>query len=109
MRSITDGTSNTYLAGEMHIPNGKLNVTPFNGPLYNGLELVAHSRIGGPGVPILSTSDEPGDIFGFGSAHPGGCNFVQVDGSTRTYRNSLDTLVLADLCHRSDGNVINLE
>lgn len=90
----------------MHIPKGGLNQTPFNGPLYNGTELVAHSRIGGPGVPILSTNDEPGAIFGFGSAHPGTCNFARADGSTGSVKNSMDTITLANLCHRADGFVI---
>ncbi len=105
--SITDGASNTFLAGEMHIPNDRINVTPFNGPIFNGREIVAHSRIGGPGVPILSGTEEPGPIFGFGSAHPGTCNFVRADGSTGATSNSLDTLVLSDLCHRSDGEVVS--
>ena len=105
--SIRDGSSNTFLAGEMHIPNDRINVTPFNGPMFNGSELVAHSRIGGPGVPILTGKEEPGEIFGFGSAHPTGCNFVNADGSTRTQSSSMDTILLANLCHRTDGNVIN--
>ena len=108
-KSVLDGTSNTFLMGEMHIPKGGLNTTPFNGPMFNGLELVAHSRIGGPGVPILSTNDEPGFLFGFGSAHPGICNFVLGDGSTRSIKNSLDTLVLGDLCNRHDGNVVSAD
>lgn len=105
--SIHDGSSNTFLAGEMHISLGQLNVTPFNGPMFNGKELVAHSRIGGPGVPILSDSDEAGPIFGFGTSHPGGCNFVVADGSTRTQRIMTDTVLLANLCHREDGGVTN--
>ena len=93
----------------MHIPNGSLNQTPANGPLYNGRELVAHSRIGGPGVPILTGNDEQGTILGFGSAHPGVCNFVRADGSTGAVNNSLDTVVLANFCHRSDGEVVDLD
>ncbi len=92
----------------MHIPDGELNQTPSNGPLYNGKELVAHSRIGGPGIPILTGSDKPGAILGFGSAHPGVCNFVRVDGSTGAINNSLDTIVLGNLLHRSDGELIDL-
>jgi hypothetical protein len=88
----------------MHFPSDKLNTTPYNGPLYNGSELVAHSRIGGPGVPILRASDEPSDIFGFGSAHPGVCNFVRSDGSTSSLFVGIDTIVLGNLCNRSDGN-----
>lgn len=104
--SITDGSSNTFLSGELHVQNGKLNITPYNGPLYNGKELVAHSRIGGPGVPLLSGNDEAGDLFGFGSVHPGTCSFVRADGSTAAFDINLDTIVLANLCHRSDGEVV---
>lgn len=104
--SISDGSSNTFLAGELHIPEGQINVTPFNGPIYNGKELVAHSRLGGPGIPILAPRDEAGVVLGFGSAHPGLCNFVRADGSTSSMSNNLDTITLANFCHRSDGGVI---
>ena len=104
--SITDGSSNTFLSGEMHIPNDQLNVIPYNGPIFNGKELVAHSRIGGPGIPLLTGEDPAGQILGFGSAHPGTCNFVRADGSTAAFDNNLDTLVLANLCHRADGEVV---
>ena len=106
---LRDGSSNTFLAGEMHIPDDQINTIPFNGPLYSGSEIVAHSRIGGPGVPILSGREESGPIFGFGSAHPGICNFVRADGSTGSVNSSLDTLVLANLCNRSDGEVLDQE
>lgn len=104
--SITDGSSNTFLSGEMHIQNDQVNITPFNGPIYNGKELVAHSRIGGPGIPLLTGNDQAGDILGFGSSHPGTCNFVRADGSTAAIDINLDTVVLANLCHRSDGEVV---
>lgn len=105
--SLTDGSSNTFLAGEMHIPKDGLNQTPFNGPMFNGFELDGHSRIGGSGVPILTGNDKCGAILGFGSAHPGTCNFVRADGSTGAVRNELDTIVLANLCHRADGEAID--
>ena len=104
---LTDGSSNTILAGEMHIPRGGLNSAPYNGSLFNGNELDGHSRLGGAGVPILTQDDEPIPAFlGFGSVHPGTCNFVRADGSTGSISNGLDTVVLANLCHRSDGEVI---
>lgn len=89
----------------MHIPDGELNRIPYNGPVFNGKELVAHSRIGGPGVPLLSGADEAGPVLGFGSSHPGTCNFVRADGSTGSVSLTMDTVVLANLCHRSDGEV----
>lgn len=105
---ISDGSSNTFLAGEMHIPRDQINTTPFNGPMFNGIELDGHSRVGGSGVPILTADDDPALILGFGSAHPGACNFVRSDGSTGAIGNDVDTVVLANLCNRADGEVIGL-
>ena len=93
----------------MHIPRNELNKVPFNGPVFNGQELVAHTRTGGPGLPLLSTADEGSALFGFGSAHAGVTNFVFADGRTTSVANSLDTVVLGNLCHRSDGEVVSLE
>lgn len=104
--NVTDGLSNTFLAGEMHVPEQNLNQIPFNGPVLNGAELDNHSRIGGPGVPLLSGKEQSGFLLGFGSAHPNTCNFVRADGSTGSVSNTLDTLVLANLCHRADGEVV---
>ena len=105
IRSIADGTSHTILAGEMHIPAQELNRTPFNGPLFNGQELDSHTRIGGPGVPLLTPADEALGLFGFGSAHPGTTGFVFSDGSTLFMKNSMDTVLLGNLCHRDDGQI----
>lgn len=107
LSNVSDGTSNTFLAGEMHVPEDKLNQIPYNGPVLSGLELDNHSRIGGSGVPILSGRDQSGFLLGFGSAHPDTCNFVRADGSTHTFSNTLDTVVLANLCHRADGEVVS--
>ena len=105
MKSVFDGTSNTFLAGEMHIATGNLNEVPFNGPLFNGQELDSHTRIGGPGIPLLTAADEPGALFGFGSWHPGVANFAFGDGRTSSISNSLDTIILGRLCNRKDGEV----
>jgi len=105
--SLIDGSSNTYLAGEMHIPKGQLNKSPYNGPVFNGNELDGHSRLGGSGVPILTWDDPPtGLLLGFGSVHPGTCNFVRADGSTAAVSNDLDSIALSNLCHRADGEVV---
>ena len=104
--NLTDGSSNTFLSGEIHIPIGEINVPPYNGAAFNGNELDGHCRIGGPGIPILAPNQEAGLILGFGSAHPGTCNFVHADGSTHAINNGIDTIVLANLCHRSDGEVV---
>jgi prepilin-type processing-associated H-X9-DG protein len=103
---VHDGTSQTALAGEMHVPGDKLNAIPYNGPIYNGQDLSAFARIGGPGVPL---GNGPGDvgpfILGFGSWHPGSCNFTYADGSTRVIANQIDTVTLGQVCNRADGQV----
>lgn len=107
---ILDGTSNTILAGEIHIPREEINQIPFNGPLFNGQELVAHTRVGGPGAPLLGPSDKGSSaaLLGFGSAHAV-TNFVFTDGSTRSLPFTTDTIVLGKLCHRADGEIIDAQ
>ncbi len=106
-RNITDGSSNTALAGELHVSPENLNSVPFNGPIYNGEDLAAFTRVGGPGVRILSGDEEGNSVLGFGSWHSGVCNFVYADGSTKAVDNNIDTVTLGQICHRSDGEVQN--
>ena len=54
-KDILDGLSHTFLAGEMHVPTGRLAQPPENGPIYNGKDLPAFGRIGGPGMPLART------------------------------------------------------
>ena len=93
----------------MHIPDGQLNTSPFNGAIFNGQELDSHTRIGGPGVPILTSADEALGLLGFGSAHPGVTNFVFSDGSTRAVSNHLDSVTLGRMCSRNDGEIAGRE
>lgn len=104
-KDISDGASNTALAGELHVAPENLNMIPFNGPIYNGEDLAAFTRVGGPGVRILSGDDESNTVLGFGSWHPGTCNFVYADGSTKAVDSDVDTVTLGQICHRSDGYV----
>jgi len=103
-KDLLDGASKTLMAGEMHVPLGRLAQVPENGPLYNGLDLPAFARIGGPGIPLARTAgDTMLPIIGFGSWHPGVCPFVLADGSVNTMDNFIDTEVLQSYCRRADG------
>ena len=102
-KDLLDGASKTFLAGEMHIPIGRLAQVPENGPIYNGLDLPAFARIGGPGVPLARSADDTEiQIIGFGSWHTGFCPFVLADGSVQLIDNFIDTQVLQSFCRRFD-------
>jgi prepilin-type N-terminal cleavage/methylation domain-containing protein len=103
-KDLTDGASQTALVGEMHIPQGRLAQVPENGPMYNGKDLPAFARIGGPGVSLArGPTDLSVPIIGFGSWHPEVCPFAFADGSVRAVDNFIDARVLRAHCHRADG------
>lgn len=104
---IKDGTSNTLLLGEPHVPRGELNRSPYNGPAYFGRHLTNFCRIGGPGIPLAhGPDDQRGMTYSFGSSHTSYINFALADGSVRAISTHLSTRILASLAHRSDGNTV---
>ncbi len=114
--SITDGTSNTFLAGEKHVPVGMFGrLKVGDGPIYSGAWTCYAGRIAGIEDPLGQSATDvipsTGVIDGiwarkFGSYHPGVCQFVFCDGSARAIRNSIDTANLRRLAVRNDGEVI---
>ncbi|MCH2114857.1 MAG: DUF1559 domain-containing protein [Pirellulales bacterium] len=110
LASLLDGTSNTFLIGEKHIPPNKFKMPPLDGPIYSSLYFPSIARVGGPGVPIVRNQfqDEP-VVFQFGSSHPQICNFAMADGSVQSISNTIDTITLGRLCHRADSEIINYD
>ena len=107
LRDVTDGASNTVMVGEPFIPDGEMTKSPYNGPAYFGRHFQNFTRIGGPGVPLAHHSrDQRGILYSFGSAHSGIVQFCMADGSVRGISTSVSSLVLGNLCHRSDGAVV---
>jgi prepilin-type N-terminal cleavage/methylation domain-containing protein len=108
---VVDGLSHTVLAGEMHVPLGKLGRAPEDAFIFNGDHVFNFSRIGGPGVPIVSNiRDTAGNSpVAWGSWHPGVCHFAMADGSIRAMAATLDTEALRRLCNRSDGQTVLVE
>lgn len=106
-RDVYDGLSNTFLAGEMHVPLGKLRKSPEDAFIFNGDHVFNFTRVGGPTVPIASDRGSTGNsLVGWGSWHTGICNFALCDGSVRSISTSMDTDLLGRLCNRSDGQVV---
>ncbi len=107
-KDIRDGQSNTFLVGELQVRPQDMNTIPFNGPIYNGQDLMASARVGGPGVPLATSMESsPATILGFGSWHPARCQFSFADGSTRSVSSDIDTQTLGYLCNRNDGQTVD--
>jgi prepilin-type N-terminal cleavage/methylation domain-containing protein len=120
---ITDGSSNTLLVGEKAV---RAQDYSFNVGDWRWWELVGigHNADWGnmrtPGMQILADNQarlswqaQNGNPnlnaeFGFGSAHSGLFMAVFGDGSVRGIRNTINTQVFENVCHRADGNVIDL-
>lgn len=120
MRQITDGTTNTYLIGEKHIfyedyltgadrGDNETWCTGFNN---DNFRVTARDNGNAEAVPIPDSSRAPsedgGDAFRFGSAHPAGVNISLCDGSVTTILYDIDWQVHRDLGNREDGNAVKI-
>lgn len=109
-KDVTDGLSNTFLAGEMHVPLGKLGQSPEDAFIFNGDHVSNSTRVGGPTVPIVQDNrDVTNGLVSWGSWHPGVCHFVLADGSVRGVSKTTDTEALGYFCNRHDGRVVEHE
>jgi prepilin-type processing-associated H-X9-DG protein len=112
---ISDGTSNTFLVGEKHVPVGMFGrIRVGDGSVYDGSWSCFPGRIAGIEDPLAQGPNDLTPSAGiadaiysrkFGSWHTGVCNFVFCDGSTRAIRNTIDTANLRRLACRNDGEV----
>lgn len=109
-RDATDGLSNTFLAGEMHVPLGKLGQAPEDAFIFNGDHVFNSTRLGGPTMPIATDiRGSDSDLVRWGSWHPGLCHFALADGSVRAINNRIDTDTLGRLCNRRDGQPVSVD
>lgn len=98
---ITDGSSNTILIGEKHVPLGYWGHGGWDCSLYDGDSPGCSGRIGGLGNGIARSLRDTG--WKFGSAHPSVCNFVFVDGSVHSLDAAISPSILGLLTDISDG------
>ena len=109
---ITDGLSNTFLAGDEHVPLAKSGPSDFgqeqygDGSIYNGDPTNWNAeRVAGVGAPLALAPTVAFNLQ-FGSYHPGVCQFVMCDGSVRPVAVSTSEQVLSLLANRHDGKVV---
>jgi prepilin-type N-terminal cleavage/methylation domain-containing protein len=101
---VTDGLSQTLLAGEKHIPDSLFGEYPYDCSVYDGHNRVCSVRCAGPGFRLAQSRKDLAQVFG--SAHPGLVQFVFGDGSVRPLFVSIDPYTLGLLANRSDGEAI---
>jgi prepilin-type N-terminal cleavage/methylation domain-containing protein len=105
MKDVTDGLSHTFAFGEEDFFGGTIT----EGPKWAG-GYITDSFLSswGPYNPEY-LSAEP-SLFGkyqtaFRSDHPGGVQFVMVDGSVHFVPNSIDQTIIEALCTRAGGEI----
>jgi prepilin-type processing-associated H-X9-DG protein len=109
MSDITDGTSQTFLVGEKHVPFSKYGQSGpswGDGAIFNGDFPRNYARIAG--LPKFNLGLGPDDLTGpwhckFGSDHAGICQFLFLDGHVAALSTSVDINVLNRLAVRNDG------
>jgi prepilin-type N-terminal cleavage/methylation domain-containing protein len=104
--SLVDGTSNTLLIGEKHVPLGQFGVHLVgDGPFYSGADYWNAQRNTAT-VPAPTPQTTASQTRRFGSYHPGICQFVFGDGSVHALNNNIALTTFQALATRAGGEVI---
>jgi prepilin-type N-terminal cleavage/methylation domain-containing protein len=110
LSAITDGTSNTLLAGERNFNREHFNQSwqyDENNGYIDGWDW--DTIRWGYEAPAPDRYDDSYYDWRFGSSHPAGFNAVFADGSVRLLRYTVALPVFQRACMRSDGQAFNLD
>ncbi|ADB15006.1 protein of unknown function DUF1559 [Pirellula staleyi DSM 6068] len=112
LADLTDGTSNTFLYGEKHIRPNSLRGKNEDRSIFSGVRNTHRRMCGiaanGDQRPLLPPQVQAAALANssFGGPHPGVCQFVFADGSTKPVRITASLDTLTRLVRRNDGEVI---
>ncbi len=110
LAELTDGTSKVFLFGEKYVMSDSYTSGMDwgdNEPLYGGFNNDNH-RSTHPHWPLMQDKQSFMSIGSFGSAHPGGANFVLADGSVHKIAYTIDATVYRLLGNRHDGRSVEV-
>jgi len=103
LRDITDGTSNTFLLGELSWNDANIYRTLVRGT-HDGTCACAKNVIYAINLIKYTTSDlTTYNNTSFGSQHPGGCHFAMADASVRFVSETIDMDIYKATASRSSG------
>jgi prepilin-type N-terminal cleavage/methylation domain-containing protein len=111
---ITDGLSNTLMAGEKHVLVGHDGEKEWGDNSYFNDDLSGSAiNLAGKGLPLANGPEDDTifkdyRIFTYGSRHPGIVQFVMADGSVHSIPTTIDPKVLGSLSGVNDGDVATI-
>ncbi len=108
MGDIVDGTSNTFLVGEKHLPRGTEQKYLWDRSIYDSKDMDAVARMANATILLAKSLDDAYQRQ-YGSLHAGVCQFVFLDGRVTAQSISTDGITLERLSARDDGLVVTVE
>lgn len=109
MRDVLDGTTNVLMIGERAFPDSANSGKPWRGGIYAGVRTDLGPGWGSTMRGVWTTPNHSlngTDVWAFSSLHPGGVQFVLVDGSVRHVSESINSDVLMLLAQRASGKPV---